>query len=64
MTPQGIAAIAILLLVSLALIGGQDAEEQERAHSEYCAMVEQKKWPDFKGVYDEHCSRTKTANNH
>lgn len=64
MTTQGFAAIAILLLVCLALIGGQDAEEQERAHSEYCAMVEQKKWPDFKGFYDEHCNRLQTASDH
>lgn len=64
MTPQGFAAIAILLLVCLALIGGQDAEEQQRAQDEYCAMVEQKKWPDFKGIYDEHCNSLQIPGNH
>ena len=57
MTPQGFAAIAILLLVCLALIGGQDAEEQQRAQDEYCENVKSGAWGDYKQIYSKECNQ-------
>lgn len=57
MTPQGFAAIAILLLVCIALIGGQDAEEQDRIHAEYCENVKTGAWGDYKQIYSKECEQ-------
>lgn len=50
-----IAALLVVLLLLLGLVGHFDYQDQEAEEAQYCDMVKAKLWPDYKGIYRQSC---------
>ena len=56
--PFAIAAVLILLLILAGFASGwADGEKDDQ---EYCRMVNEKRWPDFRGSYHRDCQPNQT----
>ena len=56
--PFAMAAVLILLLILAGFASGRD--DSEKDDQEYCRMVGEKRWPDFRGSYHRDCQPSQT----
>lgn len=51
----GYGFLAALLIAALLFVGYQDRQALEMEQAQYCGLVRDGKWPDFKGTFKRHC---------
>ncbi len=59
--PFAMAAVLILLLILAGFASGRD--DSEKDDQEYCRMVAEKRWPDYRGSYHRDCQPNQTPSN-
>lgn len=47
----------LALLLVFAGVSEADYNDALDQHAQYCQMVEDKAWPDFKGIYEKECGK-------
>lgn len=53
------AIVALLALYGLA--GAMDYDDQQAEQAQYCEMVRERLWPDYRGTYRAECPQPTTA---
>ena len=56
--PFAVAAVLILLLILAGFARGR--ADREKDYQEYCRMVAEKRWPDYRGSYHRDCQPNQT----
>ena len=56
--PFAVAAVLILLLILAGFARGR--ADREKDDQEYCRMVAEKRWPDYRGSYHRDCQPNQT----
>lgn len=47
--------IILALLLAIGIVGGMDAEDEQKEQEFFCKMVEQGVWPDYNESYQSKC---------
>lgn len=50
-----VCAVATIIILLLAAVGGQDYADAQRDAAVYCERVADGSWPDYKGTYKQEC---------
>lgn len=52
-------AVLLALLALFGLVGAMDYEDQQAEQENYCEMVREGLWPDYRGTYRAECRQPK-----
>lgn len=61
MSRYRMAALLAALVLLFGLAGHMDYEDQQAEQEQYCEMVRERLWPDYRGTYRAECRQPTTG---